>query len=68
MYSSPAGPTPVLLLAFWSAVWIYLSQTMLIPAGQPGSQWVFALSTAVGAFGLLVLVAWGDNRYRQRVM
>ncbi|MCY7360239.1 MAG: LysE family translocator [Rudanella sp.] len=56
------------LLPFWSAVWIYLSGAMLVPANQPGSQWVFAVATASGAFGLLVLVSFVANRYRQRVL
>ncbi len=56
------------LLPFWSAVWLYLSGHMLVPMEQAGSQWVFALGTAVGAFALLVGVVWLANRQRHRVI
>ena len=61
------------LLPFWSAVWLYLSQVtvgsrMLVPAGQVGSQLVFALGTAVGAFGLLVSIVWLADRQRYRIV
>ena len=67
------GGTNPQLLPFWSAVWLYLSQAtignqMLIPAGQFASQWVFALGTAAGAFGLLVLVVWLADWQRQRIV
>jgi threonine/homoserine/homoserine lactone efflux protein len=67
------GGTNPQLLPFWSAVWLYLSQAtignqMLIPAGQFASQWVFALGTATGAFGLLVLVVWLADWQRQRIV
>ncbi|GAB4022537.1 LysE family translocator [Spirosoma koreense] len=63
------GGTNPQLLPFWSAVWLYLSQATisshtLVPTGQPASQWVFALGTATGAFGLLVVVAWLADRQR----
>lgn len=56
------------LLPFWSAVWLYLGGQMLIPTGQPGSQWVFALGTAAGAFALLVGVVWLADWQRQRIV
>lgn len=61
------------LLPFWSAVWLYLSHAaiggrMLIPAQQTASQWVFAGATAVGAFGLLLSVAWLTDYQRERVV
>ncbi|HLL95927.1 MAG TPA: LysE family transporter, partial [Spirosoma sp.] len=67
------GGTNPQLLPFWSAVWLYLSQAtignqMLILAGQFASQWVFALGTATGAFGLLVLVVWLADWQRQRIV
>ncbi|GAB3641268.1 LysE family translocator [Spirosoma arcticum] len=62
------GGTNPQLLPFWSAVWLYLSAHMLVPNGQPGSQWVFALGTAAGAFGLLVGVVWLADWQRQRVV
>ena len=67
-----AGTNPQ-LLPFWSAVWLYLSRAtigshMLVPAGQNASQWVFALGTAAGAFGLLVLVVWLADWQRQRII
>lgn len=67
------GGTNPQLLPFWSAVWLYLSQAtigshMLVPDNQPGSQWVFALGTAAGAFGLLVSVVWLAARQRQRIV
>lgn len=62
------GGTNPQLLPFWSAVWLYLSGHMLVPAHQPASQWVFALGTAAGAFGLLVSVVWLADRQRQRIV
>jgi len=62
------GGTNPQLLPFWSAVWLFLSGHMLVPADQHASQWVFALGTAVGAFGLLVLVVWLADRQRQRIV
>lgn len=67
------GGTNPQLLPFWSAVWLYLTQVtignqLLVPAGQPGSHWVFALGTAAGAFGLLGLVAWLADWQRQRIV
>ncbi len=62
------GGTNPQLLPFWSAVWLFLSGHMLVPAGQHASQWVFALGTAAGAFGLLVLVVWLADRQRQRIV
>lgn len=62
------GGTNPQLLPFWSAVWLYLSSHMLVPTGGYGSQWVFALGTAAGAFGLLVGVVWLADWQRQRVM
>ncbi|CCH53665.1 hypothetical protein BN8_02778 [Fibrisoma limi BUZ 3] len=67
------GGTNPQLLPFWSAVWLYLSQVtigsrMLVPAGQVGSQLVFALGTAVGAFGLLVSIVWLADRQRYRIV
>lgn len=62
------GSTNPQLLPFWSAVWLYLTSRMPIPTGQAGSQWIFALGTATGAFGLLVGVVWLADRQRQRVV
>lgn len=62
------GGTNPQLLPFWSAVWLYLSGHMLIPNGGFASQWVFALGTAAGAFGLLGLVVWLADRQRQRIV
>ncbi len=67
-----AGTNPQ-LLPFWSAVWLYLSQAtignqMLMPASRYASQWVFALGTATGAFGLLTLVVWLADWQRQRIV
>lgn len=67
------GGTNPQLLPFWSAVWLYLSQATigshkLVPVGQAGSQWVFALGTAAGAFGLLVSVVWLADWQRQRIV
>lgn len=62
------GSTNPQLLPFWSAVWLYLSAHMLVPSGQSGSQWVFALGTAAGALGLLVGVVWLADWQRQRVV
>ena len=67
-----AGTNPQ-LLPFWSAVWLYLNRAtigsqMLVPAGMHTSQWVFALGTASGAFGLLVMVVWLADWQRQRVV
>ncbi|GAB4044717.1 LysE family translocator [Spirosoma litoris] len=61
------------LLPFWSAVWLYLSHAMiggrmLVSTDQTGSQWVFAGATAVGAFALLVGVAWLTDYQRERVV
>ncbi|MEZ0609018.1 LysE family translocator [Fibrella sp. WM1] len=61
------------LLPFWSAVWLWLGQATvgsqrLLPTGQPASQWVFALSTAVGAFGLLTTYVWLADRQRHRLV
>ncbi|RYC71432.1 LysE family translocator [Spirosoma sordidisoli] len=67
------GATNPQLLPFWSAVWLYLSQAtigshMLVPAGQFTSQWVFALGTAAGAFGLLVGLVWLADWQRHRLL
>ncbi|GAB4032369.1 LysE family translocator [Spirosoma gilvum] len=67
------GSTNPQLLPFWSAVWLYLSRVpigahTLIPVNQPASPWVFALGTATGAFGLLILVVWLTDRLRQRIV
>ncbi|MVM36805.1 hypothetical protein GO730_02500 [Spirosoma sp. HMF3257] len=67
------GGTNPQLLPFWSAVWLYLSRAtigsqMVIPTGQSASQWVFALGTAAGAFGLLVVVVWLTDWQRQRIV
>ncbi|MEZ0540328.1 LysE family translocator [Fibrella arboris] len=72
------GGTNPQLLPFWSAVWLYLSRA---PAGgrpiggqllgltnTQGSQWVFAVSTAVGAFAWLAGVVWLADRLRHRVL
>lgn len=56
------------LLPFWSAVWLYLSAHMLVPTSGPGSQWVFALGTAAGAFAWLVGVVWLADGQRERVV
>lgn len=56
------------LLPFWSAVWLYLSSHMIVPIGGYASQLVFALGTAAGAFGLLVMVVWLADRQRQRIV
>jgi threonine/homoserine/homoserine lactone efflux protein len=60
-----AGVNPQ-LLPFWSAVWLYLSANMLIP-DHSASQWVFALGTSAGAFGLLAGVVWLSHRQRERI-
>lgn len=60
-----AGINPQ-LLPFWSAVWLYLSANMLIP-DHSASQWVFALGTSAGAFGLLAGVVWVSHRQRERI-
>jgi threonine/homoserine/homoserine lactone efflux protein len=57
------GSTNPQLLPFWSAVWLYLSANMLIPE-HSASQWIFALGTSAGAFGLLVGVVWLADRQR----
>lgn len=67
------GGTNPQLLPFWSAVWLYLSRATigahrLVPNDQLGGQWVFALGTAAGAFGLLVGVVWLADWQRQRVV
>ncbi|QHV99794.1 LysE family translocator [Spirosoma endbachense] len=67
------GSTNPQLLPFWSAVWLYLSRAtigshMLVPMSQSASQWVFALGTATGAFGLLIVVVWLTHRHRQRIV
>ncbi len=54
------------LLPFWSAVWLYLGANMLIPE-HSASQWVFALGTSAGAFGLLAGVVWLSHRQRERI-
>lgn len=59
------GGTNPQLLPFWSAVWLYLSANMLIPA-HAASPWIFALATSTGAFGLLVAVVWWSHRQRER--
>lgn len=56
------------LLPFWSAVWLYLSQSMIINVGTPASQWVFSLGTAAGALAFLVAIAWLADRQRQRII
>lgn len=60
-----AGTNPQ-LLPYWSAVWLYLNQTMLVPVSAPASQWVFALGTSAGAFvlllGLVGLADWQRHR------
>jgi threonine/homoserine/homoserine lactone efflux protein len=61
------GGTNPQLLPFWSAVWLYLSGNMLIPEHSATSQWIFALGTSAGAFGLLVGVAWLSHRQRERI-
>lgn len=61
-----AGTNPQ-LLPFWSAVWLYLNQSMLVPATGIGSQWVFAAGTSVGAFVLLLSLVWLADRQRDRV-
>jgi len=61
------GSTNPQLLPFWSAVWIYLSRHPLVPVGHGASQWVFALGTTAGAFGLLVILVWLTDRQRQRI-
>lgn len=66
------GGTNPQLLPFWSAVWLYLSQAAigghrLVPTGGHTGQWVFALGTATGAFGLLVGVVWLAHWQRQRI-
>lgn len=60
-----AGINPQ-LLPFWSAVWLYLSANMLIP-DHSASQWIFALGTSAGAFGLLAGVVWLSHRQRERI-
>lgn len=67
------GGTNPQLLPFWSAVWLYLSRGTigthkLVPDGGPAGQWVFALGTATGAFGLLVSVVWLAHGQRQRII
>lgn len=67
------GSTNPQLLPFWSAVWLYLSRVpigshTLVSVNQPASPWVFALGTATGAFGLLILVVWLTDRLRQQIV
>ncbi len=62
-----AGTNPQ-LLPFWSAVWLSLRGTRMIPVDKAaGSVWVFAAGTATGAFALLLGIVWLADRYRQRV-
>ena len=62
-----AGTNPQ-LLPFWSAVWLSLRGTMMIPTDKlASSAWVFAVGTATGAFALLLAVVWLADRYRHRV-
>lgn len=59
-----AGTNPQ-LLPFWSSVWLYLQQAMLIPAHSWVSQWVFAVATSAGAFALLMGLVWLADHQRQ---
>ncbi|MBN8826872.1 MULTISPECIES: LysE family transporter [unclassified Spirosoma] len=61
-----AGTNPQ-LLPFWSAVWLYLNQSMVVPADRSGAEWVFAAGTSAGAFVLLLSLVWLADRQRQRV-
>ncbi len=61
------GSTNPQLLPFWSAVWLYLSANMLIPEQSTTSQWIFALGTSAGAFGLLAGVVWLSDQQRERI-
>lgn len=62
-----AGTNPQ-LLPFWSAVWLSLRGTMMVPMDKVASSaWVFAAGTATGAFLLLLGIVWLADRYRQRV-
>ena len=47
--------------------WLSLSGTMLLAMNRQQSQWVFAVATSVGAFGLLTVMVWLADRHRSRL-
>ncbi|MGA0556873.1 LysE family translocator, partial [Larkinella sp. VNQ87] len=55
------------LLPFWSAVWLYLNQTGLLPTRTGAGQWVFALGTSAGAFALLLALVYLADRQRHHL-